>query len=208
MSKSYPAWVSQRSNLQIRTVLALVACSAALAAQPVPHIAAVVSAADFNPGVTFSGYATIFGTALSDAARSAQSLPYPQELGTTQVFLCYSVPVPFDQAANIITFLGCVPTALVYASPSQINFLIPSTLPSPPKLVGLDGKYVFIVSVAGVIDQDAAAAVPKEYSLQSPQPRIFFEGYDCFGDPRFQDANNNCGLTLTQGATYQASRGP
>jgi hypothetical protein len=49
--------------------------------------------------------------------------------------------------------------------------------------------------------------VPKEYSLQSPQPRIFFEGYDCFVDPRFQDANNNCDLTLTQGATYQASRG-
>jgi len=74
-------------------------------------------------------------------------------------------------------------------------------------VVGLDGKYVFIVSVAGVIDQDAATAAPKEYNLQSPQPRIFFEGYDCLVDPRFQDANKNCGLTLTQGPTYQAWRG-
>jgi hypothetical protein len=73
--------------------------------------------------------------------------------------------------------------------------------------VGLDGYYVFVVSVAGVIDQDASIAAPKEYSLQSPQPRIFFEGYDCFTDPRFQDANKNCGLTLTQGPTYQADRG-
>jgi len=176
-------------------------------AQSNPHIAAVVSGADFSQGVTFSGYATIFGTGLSDAAYKAQAVPYPQQLGPTQVFVCYSAPVPIDQVPNIVSFLGCSPASLAYASPSQINFVMPASLP-PANLVGLNsGVYSFIVSVGGVLDQDASAATPKTYGLQPPQPRIFFEGYDCFVDPRFQDANKNCGLTLTQGPTYQAWRG-
>lgn len=189
-------------------LVALALALAPLSAFSQPHILAIVSGADFQPGITFSGYASIFGTGLSDAVHVAQGSPYAQQLGPTQVFFCYSAPVPLSQGQNIISLLDCVPSPLVYASPSQINFVVPaaSALPSNPKIVGLDGSYVFIVSVGGTLDQDAAAVKPMKYNL-NPAPRIFFEGYDCFIDTRFEDANVNCGLTVTQGKTYQATRG-
>jgi len=189
----------------MRFLLSLIACLTLTFAQTRPKINAVVSAADFRPGVTFSGYATIFGAGLSDGEYKAQTVPYPPKLGSTQVFFCYSTPVPVS--ADIVTFLGCIPTSLVYASPSQINFLIPAALTTPPKLVGLDGRNLFVVSVGGVIDQDASVTAPNTYQLQSPQPRIFSMGTDCLIDPRYQNRSTVCGLTFDALSGNRADRG-
>ncbi len=159
------------------------------------------------PGVTFSGYATIFGTGLSDAEYKAQAVPYPQKLGSTQVFFCYSAPVPTSQQADIINFLGCVPTSLVYASPSQINFLLPAYSLTPPNLVGRDGMNLFVVSVGGVIDQDASVGSPAKYQLALAQPRIFSMGTDCLIDPRYQNRSPACGLTFAALSGNRANRG-
>lgn len=184
-------------------------CGFLLAAAAVaqPHISAVVSAADFAPGVTFGGLATIFGTGLSDASYQAQALPLPTKLGNTQIFVCYAAPVPTAQLANIVTFLGCAPTGLVYASATQVNLLLPNPLPAPTNIVAWSGYYIFVASAGGVLDQDALAGKSVQYSLANSQPRIFFEGYDCFIDSRYQDANENCGLSVTKPSTYAATRG-
>jgi len=187
--------------------LILVACAVIAVCQSRPRITAVVSAADFQPGVTFSEYTTIFGTGLSDAVYQAQALPYPQKLGVTQVYLCNSAPVPLSQAQNVLDFLGCVPAALVYVSPSQVNLLIPADMPPKRALPGLDGKAVFVVSVAGVLDQDASAALPVTIDLRDPQPRIFTEGTDCLIDPRYQDRSTVCGLTFDSLPGNHADRG-
>ena len=165
----------------MKIIVVLLACSTALVAQSTPHIAAVVSGADFSPGIAFGGFATIFGTNLSDGIYQAGSAPYPTSLGPTQVTLCWAL-CPYAQ--------------LVYASPTQINFLVPT-----PAQLG--GAYVpaglVVVSVNGVADDGALAKAPggQNLGLDQPEPRIFFEGYDCFIDPRYQDANKDCGLTST-----------
>jgi uncharacterized protein (TIGR03437 family) len=90
---------------------------------------------------------------------------------------------------------------LIFASPAQVNFMIPETLPTNKPGIGPGATLAVIVNVGGALD----ASPP--FSLLFPQPRIFTEGYDCFIDVRFQDANKNCGLTLTKPATYAADRG-
>jgi hypothetical protein len=185
----------------------IISFTALLCAQTRPKIAAVVSAADFQPGVTFSGYASVFGSGLSDGEYRAEGSPYPQKLGTTQVFLCYSAPIPASQAANIITLLGCVPAPLVYASPSQINLVIHAAATLAQKPVGFDGRYIFIVSVGGMIDQDALAGTPIRYDLALPKPRIFSMGTDCLIDSRFQNRSTLCGLTFNPLSGNRADRG-
>lgn len=188
-------------HLPPRIIVALLACYTAVVAQPTPHIAAVVSGADFKPGIALDGYATIFGSNLSDIVHQAVSTPYPTSLGPTQVAFCLPGRITAIQAFE------CQYVQLVYAGPTQINFLVPAAfaqLPgfAPPNLA-------IVVSVNGIVDDGASAGTNagQNLGLQVPEPRIFFEGYDCFIDARFQDANKSCGLTLVQGPTYQAYRG-
>jgi hypothetical protein len=54
-----------------------------------------------------------------------------------------------------------------------------------------------VVRNGGVLDVDETAGTSQVFNLSLPQPRIFSEGFDCLTDPRYKDANVNCGLTFT-----------
>ena len=77
-------------------------------------IQAVTDAASFAPRVSPGSLATIFGTGLADSKVNAADLPLPEELGGASVFISQSQDL--SQAP------------LVYASPTQINFQVPSRL--------------------------------------------------------------------------------
>lgn len=183
----------------MRTAIVLLIYSCTFSGQTAPHIAAVVSGADFKPGIAPGGFASIFGTNLSDVVHQAAQ-PYPMTLGLTQVAFCQ-----FGRITTAIDPSHCQDVQLVYASPGQINFLVPTTF---AQLAG-GPPSVIVVSVNGIVDDGASTGNYSEQNtgLEKPEPRIFFEGWDCFIDTRFQDANKNCGLTQTQGQTYQAVRG-
>ena len=55
-----------------------------------PHIAVIVSGADFQSGVGYGGFATIFGTGLSGGVYLTTPPGYPTLLGETQVLACYT----------------------------------------------------------------------------------------------------------------------
>jgi uncharacterized protein (TIGR03437 family) len=149
-----------------------------------PKVAQIVNGATFtsSPGTLVPGeWATIFGTGLSDGGiYPAQALPFPQQLGSTQVFMCTSAPVSQSQIPNMVTLLGCVPAILAYVSQTQLNFQVPTSLPKTT-VPGWDQmSYVFIVSVGGTLDQDATAQTMRKvlFYYQS-WPEMFSEGSDC-----------------------------
>jgi uncharacterized protein (TIGR03437 family) len=166
-----------------------------------PRVTAVVSAADSIGGISLGGLATIYGTGLSDAAYSLSGLPYPTKLGPTEVLLCVPSAAPYGSVA------GCTNAGLTYASPTQINFAIPDSLPVLP---GMGPESIaIVVRTNGVLDVDATAGKARVFNLTLVQPRIFSEGYDCLTDARYKDANLNCGLTFTSTLPLhaQADRG-
>jgi uncharacterized protein (TIGR03437 family) len=77
-------------------------------------IQAVTDAASYAPRVAPGSLATIFGTGLSNSTLNASGFPLPQTLGGTSVFVSQS---------QVTTQVP-----LVYASPTQINFQVPSRL--------------------------------------------------------------------------------
>ena len=81
------------------------------AAVQTPMILAVTNAGSFHPTGAPGALMTIFGRSLSDAVYQASTLPLPQTLGPTSV-----------------TVNGA-PAPLYYASPTQINFQMPSGQP-------------------------------------------------------------------------------
>ena len=81
------------------------------AAVQTPMILAVTNAGSFHPTGAPGALMTIFGRSLSDAVYQASTLPLPQTLGPASV-----------------TVNG-VPAPLYYASPTQINFQMPSGQP-------------------------------------------------------------------------------
>src|ERR1017187_6933223 len=175
-----------------------------------PHIAAVVSGADFTFGIALGGFATVFGTGLADGKYQAPGTPYPLKLGSTELFVC--LPGKISQ----INASECVALQVIYASPSQVNFLLFSSLPQLP---GFNDTLSLVVRVNGVIDDGATSGQSLGTQLTAtpfgsggigfpPESRVFFEGYDCLTDTRYLNANNNCGLTLaTPTTTYIAIRG-
>src|SRR5262249_13848477 len=183
-------------DLKMRVIIALLIGAASCFAQSTPHITAVVSGADFNTGVALEGIGTVFGTNLSDGLYQFSALPFPKKLGQTDAFVC--LPGKITQFNESL----CAAVQLIFVSPSQINFLMFDALPNIP---GFGGGLSLVVRVNGVIDDGASSGTSQgtqigatKYGanpgLSFPQPRIFTEGYDCFIDPRFQDANKNCGL--------------
>ena len=165
-----------------------------------PNISAVVSSGDFKAGISFSGLASIFGSNLSDAEYRAPSLPLPNKLGNTEVFLCSLV------AARNVEASACVSVGIVYAGKTQINVLLPDSLPQSQAFSG-GTTAVFTVRVSGIVDVDSYNATAKYYQLSNPAPRVFWMGYDCFIDPRYQDWGKACGLSLDKGTFYRADRG-
>src|SRR5450755_2939118 len=77
-------------------------------------IQAVTDAASFAPRVSPGSLATIFGSGLASSTVNASSFPLPLTLGGAAVFVNQSQAL--TQAS------------LVYASPTQINFQVPSRL--------------------------------------------------------------------------------
>jgi uncharacterized protein (TIGR03437 family) len=77
-----------------------------------PTIIAVVNGASFQPGGAPGAIMSIFGTNLSDAIYDASSYPLPTQLGPTSV-----------------TVNG-IAAPLFFASPTQINFEMPSSSPA------------------------------------------------------------------------------
>jgi len=192
---------------------------AALAAGPInaqPHILSVVSGADFTSGIALGGLGTVFGTGLSDSQYQFAALPFPLRLGPTEAFICVAGKISQLDASQ------CQALQLIFASPSQINFILFSSLPAIPQFQQLPGMGApllsLVVRVNGVIDDGAAsgssAGSQVELTQYGPnpqfiyaQPRIFSEGYDCVIDPSLPDANKNCGLTFTKTVANQSVRG-
>jgi len=182
---------------QMKCLLIGLLATAASYAQP--KINAVIGAASsinlitFNVrggfttgGLAVDGLATIFGSGLATGQAQASSTPWPGKLGDTEVFIC-----PLTA--------GCKRGGLLYVSPTQINFQIPNVV--------VGGYFNFQVRVAGVDDVDTASNRSWNLGINSSSPAIFFAGYDCLIDARYQNRDPNCGLTSQKGTALQARRG-
>jgi uncharacterized protein (TIGR03437 family) len=165
-------------------------CTLLLAASAIaqPKITAVVNAADFTSNVAYGGLGTIFGMALSDANYSAPGLPLPQKLGPTELFVCVGGAGYANRTE--ITDGGCEALQLIYASPTQINFLMFDSLPQKP---GFAGQLFAFVRVNGVLS-NGDTSTPQMPGFMSPAsrlflvnsaPAIFLEGTDSYVDARF-----------------------
>jgi adhesin/invasin len=132
-----------------------------------PIVLGVTNAGSFHPGGAPGGLMTIFGLALSDAVYQASTLPLPQILGPTSV-----------------TVNG-IPAPLYYASPTQINFQMPSGLPAGTAQIVVNSSSLKATSenfpaVLTAVDpglfvtpDGRAAALNQDLSLHSgatPQP--------------------------------------
>ncbi len=91
-------------------------------------INAVTDAASYSPRVSPGALATIFGSRLASNTAQASSFPLPLSLGGASVYAVQSSQNPIQ-------------APLVYASPTQINFQVPSGL--------TDGAANFYVTVGG-----------------------------------------------------------
>jgi uncharacterized protein (TIGR03437 family) len=91
-------------------------------------INAVTDAASFSPRVSPGALATIFGSHLASNTAQADSFPLPLSLGGASVYAAQSSQNPIQ-------------APLVYASPTQINFQVPSGLTA--------GTANFYVTVGG-----------------------------------------------------------
>jgi uncharacterized protein (TIGR03437 family) len=78
-------------------------------------INAITDAASFSPRISPGALATIFGSHLSSNTAQADSFPLPLSLGGASVYAAQSSQNPIQ-------------APLVYASPTQINFQVPSGL--------------------------------------------------------------------------------
>ena len=156
-----------------------------------PTITAIVSGGSFSAmSVANGSFATIFGTGLADKEYIAGAPPWPNTLGEINVTVC-------DEQ-------GCAPAQVVYVNPTQINVLLPSfsTLPTIGLGFGHAGAASTVYVSAGQVESNMLG-----FFLWTYAPDVFFEGYDCLIDPRYQFRNPNCGLTTVASSSMQATRG-
>lgn len=76
----------------------------------------VTSAAKSGSGIAINGLASVYGQFLSDVTASAESLPLPTTLG------------------NVSVSLDGNPCPLLYVSPGQVNFQVPTSLGAPAEV--------------------------------------------------------------------------
>jgi len=110
-----------------------------------PSIVRIVSGGTFTPNqIAAGGYATIFGSSLSDSTYvSAGGTQWPVTLGQTTVMVCSGVG---PQGAPLT---GCNPAQLLYVSPGQINVLMPAILETLPEYISGVGEYVSVLTGTG-----------------------------------------------------------
>jgi uncharacterized protein (TIGR03437 family) len=128
------------------------------------RIQAITDAASYSPRVSPGALATIFGTGLANSTVQATGFPLPLSLGGASVYALQSKTL--------------MPAPVVYASPTQINFQVPSGL--TPGIANFSvalngGSFSFAVNVVSAgpaifqdssnhaVAQDAAAS----YALNS-----------------------------------------
>jgi len=115
--------------------------AAAITADAQAVISAVTDAASFAPRVSPGSLATIFGSGLASSTSQAEGLPLPPTLGGASVVI------------------NQTKAPLLYASSSQINFQVPSSL--------TPGLNTLFVSVGG------GNSLPFTFNVVSSAPAIF-----------------------------------
>ena len=162
----------------------------------IPKITAVVSAASFNSYQVASGaYVSIFGSNLADQTYQSPDANYKTKLGSTEVLVCETSP-PTPAARGVLGGT-CSAAVVQYASPGQINVVLPSLS---------SGQKFIVARVNGLLDADAEAFNPtgKAFTANvlSFSPAPFLAGRDCpidsvpasGGGPRWTGVNQNCGI--------------
>jgi len=129
----------------------------------------VVSAGDYSSSPALGLIVSIFGTSLSDTTAGAQSLPLPSQLGGATVVL------------------GGEELPLLYASPNQVNLVVPYDL--TPKL-----QYPLIVQ------RGTSISVPITVTVMPAEPAILSANGSGSGQGQIYwvDSSGNSGLADAQ----------
>jgi len=114
------------------------------AATSAPVVQSVTDSAAYGPRVSPGSLASIFGTNLASATASASAFPLPTSLGNASVTI------------------GGASVPLLYASPTQINFQVPSALAAG--------------SASLVVDGPGGASASFTFAVTSSAPAIFEYG--------------------------------
>jgi uncharacterized protein (TIGR03437 family) len=122
----------------------LLITSLAPAAYAQPSISAVLNGASFSASVAPGSWVTIFGKNLAAGTATAQTVPLPTTLG------------------NVSVNVGGVAAQLLYASPNQLNVLIPASVAIPSNTV-----------VPVVVSAPSGASVTYNIRLTRMAPAIF-----------------------------------
>ncbi len=132
--------------------------------------------------------ATIYGMGLADSAASSAS-PGSNALGGTEVHLASDTC--FDSSCDIVA-------GLIYASPYQINFLIPDTTATAPTTY----RVVFVRDGQRVDNQSCVPGGPGcliiDSSGKADYNLVFQIGYDCLFSASLSDPTA-CGLSWVSG---------
>lgn len=105
-----------------------------------PAINGVGHGASFQPVITPAAFASVFGTDFATETLSAQTIPLPYEMGGIRVSV------------------NGIPAALIFVSPSQINFQVPRVAPTgAPALVivsrnGFEGETFKVAIEADIFE--------------------------------------------------------
>lgn len=184
-------WAKKSTQIAVFVALLLTGFAARAIARGNPAIKSIVSGGSFGArSVADGSFATIFGSGLADKEYIAGPAPLPKTLGGITVTVCEGQ--------------SCVPAQIAYANPSQLNVLLPS-FPDLPT-VGLNfGPAGAICTI--YVSADKLASNVIQFFLWTYAPDIFFEGYDCLIDPRYQFRDPKCGLTSSPSSLMQATRG-
>jgi uncharacterized protein (TIGR03437 family) len=149
------------------------------------QVKAITDTASYGRELASGGLLTIFGEELSDKTYVASRSPWPTSLGPTTVAVC--------DPQNDPGYFNCVATPIIFASPTQINFVAP----------------------AGPLNRDLSVVVsrqgeffsrPHSVRLSQYAPSVFMMGYDCSFNPLWQDPSP-CGLSSARYSTKQPQRG-
>jgi uncharacterized protein (TIGR03437 family) len=159
-----------------------------------PTISRIVSGGSFTLNkIAAGGYASIFGTSLSDQTYvSVGGAQWPQTLGQTTVMICVSIAVPPAPES-------CSSPQLLYVSPTQINVLMPQLpIPLPYGASGL-GANVYVMTGVGVGQVSSNTLL---FALLAGAADIFSVGYECPIDGQAAAGDlpapgTNCALSST-----------
>ena len=149
-------------------------------------IASLVRSSDFGRGIAPDDYGTIYGTGMADSAYAPNTSSWPVSLGGVQLFAC-----PATMGVNTVPSSACTSLSLLFVSPAQVNFYIPSKVGGNVLVGSFGGDIVLVASdfTSGLL---LTHGVP--YAAA-----IFLEGFDCFIDPRYSKmGQQTCGLTWNQ----------